>query len=112
MKKPSLLERLRAKKQSPSFVVGVTWYTEGNWARVKFTATDPERFEATYDEWNAMAVEALADIRKGGVNAIKFLIDSDELFSWCMLHNKPNNADSRAEFVAEKLRLQNETSAY
>jgi hypothetical protein len=111
MKKQSLLERLRAKKQAQSLVVGVTWYTEENWERVKSTATDPERFEKTYVEWNAMAVKALADIKRSGVNAIKFFVNSDDLQSWCLLYNKPNRADSRAEFVAEKLRSQYEPSA-
>lgn len=108
MKKPSLLERLRAKKQAKSFVVGVTWYTEENWERVKSTATDPERFEATYAEWNAMAIKALADIKRSGVNAIEFFVNSDDFQAWCMLHNKPNRADSRAEFVSERVRSQYE----
>ena len=106
MKKPSLLERLRAKKQTPSSVVGVTWYTEENWVRVKAAATDPERFEETFAEWNAMAVEAVADLKKAGVNAVKFLVDPNELLPWCLLRNKPNNAASRAEFVSEWLRSQ------
>jgi hypothetical protein len=71
---------------------------------VKSSATDPERFEATYPEWNAMAVKALAEIKKGGVSASKVFINYDELLAWCQLHNKPNSADSRAEFVSEKLR--------
>jgi len=106
VKKLTLLERLRAKKQASTSVVGVTWYTEENWARVKSAATDSERFEATYTEWSAMAGKALADIRKGGVNAVKFFINSDDLLSWCRLHNKPNNAESHSEFVAEKLQSQ------
>ena len=111
MKKPSLMERLRAKKQARSSVVGVTWYTEENWGRVKAAATDPERFEETYPEWNAMAVEAVADLKKTGVNTVKFFINSEELLSWCLLHDKPNNAASRAEFVSEGLRVQNEAGA-
>ena len=106
VKKLTLLERLRAKKQASTSVVGVTWYTEENWARVKSAATDSERFEATYTEWSAMAGKALADIGKAGVNAVKFFINSDDLLSWCRLHNKPNNAESHSEFVAEKLQSQ------
>ena len=99
------------KKKTQSSVVGVTWYTEENWERVKATATDPERFEATYAEWNSMAVEALADIKRAGVNAVKFFVIHDELLSWCRLHSKPNDAASRAEFVSEKLRLQHAADA-
>jgi hypothetical protein len=111
MKKPSLMERLRAKRQARSSVVGVTWYTEEDWSKVKAAATDPERFEETYAEWNAMAIEAVADLKKAGVNTVKFFVIPNELLPWCLLHKKPNNAASRAEFVAEKLRGQSETDA-
>ena len=111
MKKPSLLERLRAKKKTQSMIVGVTWYTEENWNKVKAAATDPDRFEETYAEWSAMAIEAVADLRKTGVNAVKVLIVPNELLSWCLAHNKPNNAASRPEFVSEKLRSQSEADA-
>jgi hypothetical protein len=111
MKKPSLLERLRAKKKTQSTVVGVTWYMEENWNKVKVAATDPERFEETYSEWSAMAIEAVAELKKTGVNAVKVLVISTEFLPWCMTHNKPNNAASRAEFVSEKLRSQSEADA-
>ena len=111
MKKQSLMERLRAKKQARSSVVGVTWYTEENWSRVRAAATDPERFEDMYAEWNAMAVEAVAGLKRTGVNTVKFFINADELLSWCLRHNKPNNAESRTEFVSEGLRVQSETGA-
>jgi methylthioribose-1-phosphate isomerase len=111
MRKPSLLERLRSKKKARSTVVGVTWYTEEDWSKVKAAATDPERFEGTYSEWNAMAVEAVADLKKVGVNTVKFFVIPNELLPWCLAHNKPNNAASRAEFVSEKLRAQSEADA-
>jgi hypothetical protein len=108
MKKPSLLERLRAKKKAQSTVVGVTWYTEENWSKVKAAATDPERFEETYAEWSVMAGEAVAELQTTGVNAVKVLVIHNEFLPWCLAHNKLNNAASRAEFVSEKLRLQSE----
>ena len=74
MKKQSLMQRLGARKQARSAVVGVTWYTQENWRRVKAAATDSERFEETYAQWNAMAVEAVADLRKTGVYAVKVFI--------------------------------------
>ena len=111
VKKPSLLERLRAKKHTRLTVVGVTWYTEENWNKVKAAATDPERFEETYAEWNAMAIEAVAHLKKTGVNTVKVLVIPNELLPWCLAHSKPNNAASRAEFVSEKLRSQSEADA-
>jgi hypothetical protein len=106
MKKPSLMDRLRLKKTSRKSVVGVGWYNEDNWARVKLAATDAERFEASYPEWLEMALATLADFRKAGINAVQFNIVAEELLPWCLANNKMNDAASRAEFVAEKLRTQ------
>lgn len=111
MKKPSLIERLRAKNKARSTVVGVAWYTEENWGKVKAAAADPERFEETYAQWHAIAIEVVAELKKAGVNAVQFFVLPSELLAWCLIHNKPNNAASRAEFVAEKPRLQSEADA-
>jgi hypothetical protein len=58
-----------------------------------------------------MALAALSDIRKTGINAVQFYIVADELITWCQVNKKPNDAASRAEFVAEKLRTQGELIA-
>ena len=108
MKKKSLIERLRAKKNANRTVLGVTWYSAESWSRIKAAAADRERFEATYAEWQAMADEALTDIKKTGVNPIKVSITYEELLPWCVVHKKPNNAASRAEFVSERLRKDSE----
>ena len=55
MRKPDLLQRLRAKKHEKERALAVAWYDELNWAMVKSTAIDPHRFESSYAEWHAMA---------------------------------------------------------
>lgn len=103
MKKPSLLERLKAKKRSRAVMVGVTWYNAESWARVKAAAADPELFEETFAEWEAMAVSTLREFLRSGVQAIKCPINPEEYLAWCALHNKVNNAAARAEFVSVML---------
>ena len=103
MRKPSLQQRLSAKKRNQSMIIGVTWYTEETWARVKATASDPERFEDSFPEWKAMAIAAIREFLRSGIRAIECQINPDEFFAWCTLNNQVNNATSRAEFVSEKL---------
>jgi hypothetical protein len=103
MRKPSLLERLRAKKRTKSMLVGITWYTKETWAQVKVNATDPDCFEKSFPEWEAMAVSARRELQRSGATALEFHIIPQELFDWCALNSKINNAESRAEFVSEKL---------
>jgi len=85
-------------------VTGVAWYTSSEWARVKATALDPERFEASFEEWFAMAEKALADLRKAGVDAQKYLVSAQELREWCAEKGVSNDAAARSRFVSEKLR--------
>lgn len=102
--KPSLLDRLRMKKvmrQPPS--LGVCWYTEEEWIKIKLEAVDPERFEATYQEWESMAIKALEDLQQTGLSPIKVIVLADELRQWCKIHGKENSATSRSAFVAELL---------
>jgi len=103
MKKPSLLQRLRAKKRNRSLLIAVTWYTESTWAEVKATASDPESFEESFTKWKAMAVSSIREFLRSGVHAVECHIDPQEFFAWCAFNNQVNNSASRAEFVSEKL---------
>jgi hypothetical protein len=111
-KKPPLLQRLRQKKQvRKRIVTGVCWYTEGQWARLKETATDPERFEATYEEWSAMAEGELLHLSKAGIIPAKVLIDPDAFSAWCKEKSIPNDASARAEYVSIQLRRADKSNA-
>jgi len=85
-------------------VVGVVWYSADQWDLVKASAADPETFEDSFQEWLAVAEAALKDLLAVGIVGKPYLIHADELPAWCLAQGKPNNAASRAEFVAEKLR--------
>jgi hypothetical protein len=104
MRKRPLLERLRAKKALQHGPVAVGWYAPEEWARVKAAAADPEVFENSYQEWEAMATDALSDLLKAGVTPVKVFVSADELLPWCLAHGKPVRATARAEFVLEKAR--------
>lgn len=107
MRKPTLSQRLKAKNRSQSLVVGVTWYTEETWARVKATATDPECFEDSFEQWKATAVAARREFQRSGIVALECLIDPEEFADWSRTNDQPNNAAARAEYVSQKL-----TAAY
>ena len=91
----------------PRLATGVAWYTQSAWSQVKATASDPERFEATYDEWVAMANEALETLNSAGAAARKVLIDPEEFLAWCQKERTENSAAARSRFVSGKLRSLN-----
>lgn len=103
MRKPSFQQRLHAKKRSQVLLIGVTWYNEETWAKVKASAVDPECFEETFEKWKTIAVAARRVFQRSGVRAIECLIDPQAFFDWCALNGQENNAHSRAEFVSEVL---------
>ncbi len=102
---------MRTKKSIRKLpTVGIAWYTEQNWVRVRATARDPDRFESTFDEWIKMAERALVDFRKAGINAIKVMVDADDFALWCAKHTKENDATARPEFVSAQVRREHETN--
>jgi|GEM_PF-1176367 len=103
MKKPSLLQRLKAKKRNQSLLIGLTWYTEETWTQMKASASDPECFEESFQKWKTMAVAARREFQRAGARAIEFYIIPLDFSAWCAQNNQENNAASRAEFVSESL---------
>jgi hypothetical protein len=91
--------------------VSVAWYTESEWAKVKAAATDPERFEATFDEWLQMAEKSLLNIRAAGIEPSKAYVNAGELLAWCLAHGKQNDSGARAQFVSEQAAKRNEPAA-
>jgi len=102
---------LRRTNSSRGPNVGVSWYTEEEWAKVKAAAVDPERFEATYSEWLQVAEDALLKLRAMGIDAHKSYIQASELLAWCLAHGKRNDGAARAQFVSKQGRKSNEGSA-
>lgn len=83
-------------------IIGVGWYEEEEWKKVKLSAVDPERFEETYSEWVEMAEQAFAKIRTVGSQVNKSYIKAADLMAWCLAHDKPNDASSRVQFVSQQ----------
>jgi hypothetical protein len=111
MRKPTLYQSLRAKNRSQQLVIGVTWYTAETWARVKATATDPECFEDSFEQWKAVAVKARRNFQRSGVMALECQIDPDAFAAWCAAHQQENNSTARGEFVSEVLSAVHNKSA-
>jgi len=102
--RPNLLQRLRLKKfLSKTPRLGVCWYLEDEWNKVKSEAVDPERFDETFSDWENMASGALKDLQKTGLEPVKVIVLAEELRQWCVIHGRENSAESRSAFVADLL---------
>ncbi len=103
MRRSTLTHRLHAKKRNQAMIIGVVGYTAETWAQVKATATDPQCFEDSFEQWHKAAVAARREFLRSGVKAIEYQIDPAIFAAWCAEQQQENNATSRAEFVSVKL---------
>ncbi len=103
MKKTSLMDRLRARKTPPKAAAAIAWYNPESWFKVKAVAEDPERFEATFEEWLIRAKRQLKTMEADGVRAIAVPVEANELMIWCSINGRSNYSESRAEYAMWKL---------
>jgi hypothetical protein len=97
----------KRKRQIPGLegvAFGVAWFSASDWERLKEVVPDPDRLEATYEEWVSMATDALADLKRAGVAPRKVAVDVEELLARCEQNDLEPDGSSRAHFAANKLR--------
>ena len=100
-RRSKLTQWLRSRSQKRSVVFGAVWYSEENWRKVKASAIDPERFEASYTEWLLMASNMFQNFADQGMKAEKVCVDANAFLAWCLAHAKKNEAAARSDYVAE-----------
>ena len=104
MNQRKFLKKTKKSKETMP-CVGVAWYSsEQAWAEMKKTALDPERYEESYSAWASMAEESLANLRAARIYPVKVDINPGEFSFWCLQNSRSNNASTRADFAAEKMR--------
>lgn len=92
---------VRRPSAPPEPAVGIVWYTEQEWAKVKVFSADAEAFEKSYADWVDMAEKALMQLQAQGLHMQKTLVQTDQLMAWCIAHGKPNDGSARAEYVVQ-----------
>ncbi|MBI3124349.1 MAG: hypothetical protein HYZ10_08085 [Ignavibacteriales bacterium] len=95
------------KQKEEHYNIGVVWYTEEEWSKIKSISSDSEIFEDSYKEWEEMALETLVDMKVTGIIGTKVFIKSDEFIVWCKIHSLPLDASSRSRYVSEIMSKRN-----
>ena len=90
-------------------VTGVAWYRPEQWQRLRDISEDVDNLEETYDAWLETAERMLHDGIPAGVVVEKIDIDVEEVLAWCNERGLSMNTQSRAKFVAERIRQKHET---
>ena len=92
-----------ADQHSPSLKVGVAWYSEAEWDRLRQLAADREMLEETYAEWTRACEDGIRELVASGLSAEPIEVDVGDLHAWCTARKRPLDASARAEFVSDIL---------
>jgi hypothetical protein len=96
------MKRQQAQKGATG-VVGVAWYREADWPRIKELFPDADKLHDTYAEWLKFAEDSVWRLRRSGVIVEPFVIDIDDFLGWCLVHSHPRDAKDRTAYVVERL---------
>jgi len=93
------------QKKGGAGVVGVAWYREADWPRIKELFPDADKLHDSYAEWLKFAEGSVRRLRRSRVTVEPYTIDLDDFLGWCLVHGRPRDANARTAYVVEKLGL-------
>jgi hypothetical protein len=97
------MKRPQPKKSGAGMAVGVAWYRDADWPRIKELFPDADKLHDSYAEWLKFAEESVKRLASTGMIVEPFVIDIDDFLGWCLIHGRPRDAKARTEYVTEKL---------
>jgi hypothetical protein len=98
------MSKFRRERSSSALAVGIAWFDREQWHELCEVAADRSKLDDTYEEWEANARQALANLKSGGVNAEPLEVRVAELLQWCTERNLTVDSASRAEYVSFMLK--------
>jgi hypothetical protein len=81
--------------------VGVVWYREADWPRLRALLADADELPDTYAEWLASAEGLLAQLRRDGIAAERVPLDPDVFSAWCVARGLAPDAQARSRYASE-----------
>ena len=100
------LGRAWGRPSSGTTRLGLAWYTEQEWRRLKELAHDREALDDSYEEWLRTAEETLEKLRSRGVVVEKVALRVADAAEWCARERRPVTSAERAAYAGELLRKQ------
>ena len=86
-------------KKDANVNIGVCWYKEEQWERLKEIVADTESLEDTYQQWRKDAEKALSQLRANGLNVKKVSVDTEEMLIWANEHGRSLDGEARSEYA-------------
>jgi hypothetical protein len=99
------MNKRRRPRESGGISVGVAWFDREQWHLLCEVAADRQKLDDTFEEWEANARRALANLKSSGVDAAPFDVHVADLVQWCAERKRPVDGVARAEYVSFMLSL-------
>jgi hypothetical protein len=97
------MKRRAPRPEGSSKRVGLPRFRPEDWERWIASATDRQRWPATYADWQREA-EAMAErLRRAGLEVVWVDLLPEPFTEWCQARGNANDAESRARFAAEQI---------
>lgn len=84
-------------------VIGLAWYTEPDWERLRELASDPDDIDQSFSDWHASAVILECELASQGKDVRRVMIDPAALSAWCKARGRPLDRAARAAYAAKQL---------
>ena len=102
----SLTARLAQRFVKPGHraqCVGIAWYQQAQWNRLRQLDSNPEALEERYEDWLASANRTVATLRGEGLIVEQIPIDVEVAAKWATKRGLRFNGESRSSYVLDLL---------
>ncbi|MDW3095001.1 MAG: hypothetical protein R8G33_04930 [Gammaproteobacteria bacterium] len=89
-------------------VIGIPWYSERSWNKMKDISEDQDNFHASYQIWLAHADKSVVILTNRGKLFERLKIDPTSYSWWCKNQSIPRDKESRRLYI--KYLLENKIS--
>jgi hypothetical protein len=97
---------LAPMKLPDRMAIGIGWYSPDQYSLLKAFAADPDALDENHEKWLAGAEKLFRELdTRGGMRPVRVPVDVQELLKWCREMGSPLDGSSRAQFIAEKVRI-------
>ena len=86
-------------------IVGIAWYGAEDWEEIRRISVDGDKLEDTHDAWMRSAELQREQMGRAGYYVHKIVIVPKKWAAWSRRNGIPLNGASRAQYVAERVRL-------
>jgi len=102
-----LIAKASPNRHGPGMsIVGVAWYQENDWPRIKTLFQDADQLHDSYAEWLKDTRKAIKQLEKEGCFAKQVVIDIDDLIAWCLVRGHKIDAKARTQYVVHLMQAE------